>query len=329
MTFLTGLGALTALAAALPLAAWAIGRRRADRVRRSLGLEPPHGRALSRPLVLAAAIALLGLAATQPALTRESKVRERTDAQALFVFDVSRSMAASATPTSPTRLDRAVAAAVRLRAAIAAVPAGIATLTDRALLDLAPVPDVASFDATATRGVAIESPPPAGSDVRATTYSALAELGPGGYFAPKTARRLVVLLTDGESNPVDPDAIARSLPRSRGYRFVAVRFWRGDESVYGLEGRPERAYRPDPRGRGVLADLADALGGSAFDEARLGTAASFLRRAAGTGPTQRMSAATAARIPLAPYLAGVAVLFIFLTVVPLRKREAAIQSAIP
>src|SRR5437764_1183025 len=96
MTFLTGLGALAALAALLPLAAWTAGRRRAAAVRTSLGLPPPVRRTGARPLAAAGAVALLGIAAAQPALTREPRVHERTDVQALFVFDISRSMAASA-----------------------------------------------------------------------------------------------------------------------------------------------------------------------------------------------------------------------------------------
>jgi hypothetical protein len=328
MTFLTGLGAITVLAAVLPLVALFVGRRRADRVRTAIGLAPPSGQRFARPVAVAAAIAVLGLAAAQPALKHDAHVRVRTDAQALFVLDVSRSMAASATPRSPTRLDRAVAAAVRLRSAISDVPSGVATLTDRVLPDLAPVPSVATFDEVATRGVAIESPPPAGTDVRATTFAALRDIEAGNFFEPKTRRRLVVLLTDGESNPVDPGAIAQALPAREGYRFLSVRLWGADESVFTVEGRAERAYRPDALGRVVLVDLARALGGRAFDEAQVADAAAYLRRAAGTGPTSPVSVATPTRTPLAPYLAGVALLLLMLTFTPLQKGRSAVQSAV-
>jgi len=265
MTFLTPLGALVALAALLPLAAWALGRRRADAVGRSLGLRPPTARRGTRAFLAAGGVAALGLAAAQPALTHEQHLRERAGVEAFFVFDTSRSMAASASATSPTRLDRAVAAAVRLRAAIEDVPSGVATLTDRTLPNLLPVSDSASFDATAERAVGIESPPPTATAVRATSYAALGDIVSGNFFDARAKRRLIVLLTDGESDPVDTSTVARTLSPARGYRFLAVRFWRNGEGVYDADGKAESAYRPDPLGRVVLGGVAGALGGRAFD----------------------------------------------------------------
>jgi hypothetical protein len=328
MTFLTPLAALAALAAVLPLAAWAVGQRHAVAVGSALGLAPPGRRQSVKAWTAAGAIVVLGLAAAQPALTHNPSARVRTDAAALFVFDTSRSMAASTTPTAPTRLDRAVAAARHLRAAIADVPSGVATLTDRVLPDLLPVADVGSFDAVAGRAVAIESPPPAGTDIRATTYSALGDIASGGYFPAKTTTRLVVLLTDGESNPVDTTEVARQLSPARGYRFIAVRFWRSEEAVYKATGKPETAYRPDPLGRVVLGDVASALGGRAFEEGKVGAAASYLRHAAGTGPTRTAAATTPSRSPLAPYLALVAFLCLFFALVPLQEVGRGLQSAV-
>lgn len=315
MTFLTPLGALAALAALLPVAAWVVGRRHTAAVTRALGLQPSTRRNAIHIIAAAAALALLGLAAAQPAFTHQPGARTRTDAEALFVVDTSRSMAASATPSAPTRLDRALTASERLRGAIAEVPSGIATLTDRVLPDLLPVADVSSFDTVADRGVAIESPPPAASDIRATTFAALGDISSGNYFHAKTTTRLVVLLTDGESNPLDASALANALPRTRGYRFIAVRFWHNDETVYKAGDKPETAYRPDPLGRIVLADVASALGGRAFDEAQLGAALSFLRQAAGTGPTAAAPAATQQRTPLAPYLAALALVLLCAAVI--------------
>jgi hypothetical protein len=237
-------------------------------------------------------------------------------------------MAASATARSLTRLDRAVAAAVRLRTAIADVPSGVATLTDRVLPDLDPVVDAASFDAVATRAVAIESPPPAAADVRATTFSALGDVATGNYFGPKAARRLVILLTDGESNPVDTTQLANALSPARGYRFVAVRFWHGGEGVYRPDGKAETAYRPDPLGRVVLDGVARALGGRAFDESRLAAATAYLRRAAGTGPTTSAPATTSSRTPLAPYLAAAALLLLAVALVPWPQDRSAVGSKV-
>jgi hypothetical protein len=308
MSFVTPVAALVALAAFLPLGAWAAGRRRADAVGRSLALPPPQKRTAVRAAAGAGAVVALALAAAQPVLTHTARERERTDAQALFVLDTSRSMAASSTSQSPTRLDRAVAAAVRLRAAIPEVPSGIATLTDRVLPDLLPVAGKSSFDLVAQRGVAIESPPPAGSDVRATSYDALAQVASGNYFAPKATRRLIVLLTDGESNPVNTGELAHAL--GKGYRVVAVRLWAGSESVYGRNRKPEPAYRADPLGKSVLSGVAGALGGRAFEESQLGAAESYLRSAAGHGPTTATATSTPTRTALAPYLAGLALVLL-------------------
>jgi len=327
MTFLTPLGALAALAAALPLAAWLAGERHAAAVGRALGLPPPGRRRALRALIAVGALAVLGLAAAQPARTHASGLRERTGVEALFVFDTSRSMAASATATSPTRLDRAIATAKRLRSAIPDVPSGIATLTDRVLPDLFPVADATSFDSVADRAVAIESPPPAATDIRATTYSALDEIASGNYFRPKTTRRLIVLLSDGESNPVDTSQLAQALSPARGYRFIAVRLWQGGESVYDANGKAETAYRPDPLGRVVLDDVATALGGRAYDESRSSAAASSLRRAVGDGPTTSAPSPTPSRTPLAPWLAALALLLILVAVVPIEVKRG-LQSVV-
>ena len=313
MTFLTPLGALVALAALLPLAAALVARARTDAVRRQLGLPAPDGRARLRPLLAAVAVALLGLAAAQPALTRETRPRSRTDVQAVFVLDISRSMAASRSPRAATRLDRAATAAVTLRNAIADVPAGVLTLTDRVLPDLLPVGDRGAFAAVVTKAVRIESPPPQTTAARATGYSALSEIASGNVFAPSARKRIVVLLTDGESQPVQTSDVARALA---GTRFLAVRFWHADESVYGPDGAPEAAYRPDPSGRATLQDLASALGGRSFEEGDLRAAASYLRSLAGVGPSAAGPAISRRRLPLAPYAALLALLAALAYLVP-------------
>jgi hypothetical protein len=300
MTFLTPLGALVALAALLPLAAVLAAHGRTEAVRRRLGLPKPDRRSEVRPLLGAAAVALLGLAAAQPALTRTVRPAARTGVQAVFVLDISRSMAAARSPTAATRLDRAAAAAVKLRGAIADVPAGVLTLTDRVLPDLLPVADVAGFDGVVTRAVRIESPPPRETAPRATSYSALAQVASGNVFSAAATRRIVVLLSDGESQPVQTNDLARALS---GYRFVAVRFWNADESVYDPNGKPEAAYRPDPSSAATLQDVAAALGGRSFDETNLHGAAAYLRSLAGAGPTVRGAATDRRRLPLAPYAA--------------------------
>lgn len=321
MTFLTPLAALVGLAAVLPLAAALLGRSRVDVVRRTLGLKAGPARAgLLRPALGAAGIIVLGLAAAQPVLAHRSSERVRKDVQALFVLDTSRSMAASATATSPTRLDRAIAAAVRLRSSIPEVPSGVATLTDRVLPDLLPVAGTDSFDAVVRRAVAIESPPPQDSSVRATAYDKLAQIASGNYFDP-ASRKIVVLLTDGESTAIDAGQIARDLPAAKGYRFVSVRFWGGGESVFDGNGKPEPDYRPDPSGGALLAGLAAATGGKTFSESRLGGASSTLVQDAGSGPTSVATGETQSRSALAPFLVAAALLLLLAAVLPWPRRS--------
>ena len=105
MTWLTPAAALVALAALLPLGAAALGVARAASVRRGLRLPAPGRATLAgRLLPAAAAIALLGAAAAQPAIRHGSARRVRAGSQVLFVLDTSRSMPASATQTSSSRL---------------------------------------------------------------------------------------------------------------------------------------------------------------------------------------------------------------------------------
>jgi hypothetical protein len=304
MTFLTPLCGLFALLALLPLAVAVFAHGRTESVRRALRLPLPERRTeLLAPVLAAAGVVLLGLAAAQPALTRSATTRVREDVQALFVLDTSRSMAASSSPTGSTRLDRAVAAAVRLRAVIPQVDSGVSTLTDRVLPDLLPVADIQGFDGVVQRAVRIESPPPRASSVRATSFGALADIATGNAFAPAASRRIVVLLTDGESNPVELGDLAARLGPEKGYRFLAVRFWRSDESVYDGESKAEGAYRPDPSSETTLQDLAASLGGRSFDEGQAGAAAAYLRVLAGSGPTIRAAGVERSRVPLAPYIA--------------------------
>jgi hypothetical protein len=327
MTFLTPLGGLVAIAALLPLAAALVSRTRTEIVRRRLQLPAPERRTELRPPLAAAAVALLGIAVAQPALTRASHPRTRTDVQAVFVLDTSRSMAAASSPTAPTRLDRAAVAAVTLRNAIPGVPAGILTLTDRVLPDLLPVPDVSGFDGVVKRALQVESPPPESTSYRATTYSALAQIASGDVFPPSVKKRIVVLLTDGESAPVVDGELSRAL---QGYRFEALRFWASDESVYDPEGKPEAAYRPDASGRAVLSDLAASLGGKSYDESRVRAARRYLQSLVGHGPTVAGAATEEHRYPIGPYaaLASLVVLLAFLaprTIGGMRYRRALAQ----
>jgi hypothetical protein len=305
IVLLTPAGAFVSLAALVPLAAAAAGGARAARVRSNLGLAPPAKRVDAVAYVaLASAVVLLGLAAAQPAIVRESTREVRTDAQVLFVLDVSRSMAASARPGSSTRLERARVAAERLRASIPEVEAGVATLTDRVLPDLLPIADLATFDRTVEQSVEIDEPPPRDTAIRATSYTALEDVPAGNYFGPDVTKRVLVLLSDGETQPVDESRVAQALTGGRGgIALESVRFWSAQESIFGRAGKADSAYRPDPSGAAALAALASATQGTTFDESEVDGAASELQRTLGTGPSRPTTLGRRDDVLLAPLLA--------------------------
>jgi hypothetical protein len=308
LTLLSPEAAAVGIPALLAVAGAVYGLRRADAVRAALRLpEPRPARARARLALVAAVVALLTLAAAQPAVTRDEHLHARRDAQVLFVLDTSRSMAASERPRSPTRLDRAAAAAVRLRRAVPTVPAGVATLTDRVLPDLLPVSDGPGFERVLARGVAIESPPPQTSAVRATSYDALQPIPGGGYFDPRARSRIVVVLTDGESAPVQTDELAAAFASPR-YRLLFVRFSREGEAIYDEAGRADAAYRADPSARAVLETVASAVGARAYEEDAVGDAERALARLVGSGSETSLATTVRTETPLAPVSAALALL---------------------
>lgn len=252
-------------------------------------------------IALGVVVALLAVAAAQPAIRTRTTAAVRTDAQAMFVIDVSRSMLAAGSPSGPTRIARAEKDAVALRAAIADVPSGIATMTDRVLPSLLPSPDVGVFDQTVEHAVAIDAPPPGQENVIATSLAALGALGTQNYFPPQAKKRLVVVLTDGESRPFDSSRVAAQLATSPSARLVLVHVWRSGEAVYDA-GSPEAGYHEDPASGAALASLAAAAGGSAFGEGQLAAAARAERVALGAGPTMRAGKTERTRT-LAPWFA--------------------------
>jgi len=322
LTFLTPLGALVALAALLPLAALAVAAHRADRVARLLRLEPAGPRSLVLPAVLVGlAFACLGLAAAQPALRTTHRQDVRTQSQIFFIVDVSRSMAASETLGGRTRLASARNDVARLRAAVPDVPSGLAGLTDRVLPYLFPTASTIAFDETLRRSVLVETPPPQQVSTNATSFAALALLARDGFFQRSVTTRTCVLVTDAETRPYPTETVARALDGPRGCRLLVVRVGGTSDRVFGADGTPEPGYVPDPAAPANAQQLAEAAaGGRAFDQGSLGAAASALRTAAEVGPVRREAASATTRA-LAPYAAGLAVLFI-LALVLVRLRSS-------
>ncbi len=314
--FLTPLGSLLGLAALVPLAAFLAVSRRATRTREALGVPPLPERARLVPLVSVVAVgALLGLAAAQPVVERTSEREVRSDAEAFVVLDISRSMLARQGVEGRMRIERAKAAAEALRSTLPDVKVGVASLTNRVLPHLFPSPDQDVFRATLEKSIGVERPAPGTGFVIApgqvstrntTSFTALAGMGTQGFFSPEAKHRVVVVLTDGESPDVSARKVGSSFRRA-GIQSVFLRFWAPRERVY-TNGSAEPQYRPQPESGAILASLAAATGGKAFDEGSLAAAERQVHADIGTGAVQTVHAERGTRLSLAPYLAALAFL---------------------
>jgi hypothetical protein len=317
--FLTPLGALLALGLGVPLAALLLVRRRALHVRRALRLpELPRTLVLVTPLAaLLGAGTLVALAAAQPVVERTKTRHVRVDAEAFVVVDTTRSMLARKDARSATRLARAKAAAMDVRASLADVPVGIASLTDRVLPHLFPSAAQDVFQATLERSIGIERPPPrSGFSTNATNLGALGSVVSRRFFSASARNRLLVVLTDGETQPVFGPALAVRFREPPGVKAVFVHVWDDDERVF-TRGAPEPEYQPDPRARTLLSGVAAAVDGSVYGEEELAPAAAEARRLVGDGPTTSRGERRD-RVALAPYLTVAA--FLPLTIL-LRRRD--------
>lgn len=302
---------LLALAGLLPLAVAVLRGRRARRVRAELGLgAPPGRRRVVRPALLASAFALLGLALAQPSIARRHDQRVRGDAQLLVVLDNSRSMLAAA-PGGRSRAARAAAFAQRLAAALPELPAGVASLSNRLLPYLFPTPDHRAFDVVVAGAYGVQRPPPTiALDRNVTTFEALGAAASGAFFSPSAKRRVLVVLSDAETQPFDAHGTLRRLRHAHVFPLV-VRFWHRDERIVRPDGSLE-AYRPAQPGE--LGALRRA-GWSAYPEARAGAVATRIRRELGSGPVVTAGSAFE-RTSIAPAVAFAALAPLLLVLVP-------------
>ncbi len=304
VSLLTPLGALVALLVVVPLFALRLVSRRASRVRGLLGLPEPSRGSRSIPVfALAACGLLLGLAAAQPRVEWTSTRMVRTDAEAFVVLDTSRSMLARKSLEAPIRYRRARSAAVRFREALADVPVGIASITDRVLPHLFPSTDDDVFVATLRHSIGVDRPPPQGHfATTATRLESLESVVNRRFFSPSARHRLIFVLTDGESVPAAGAKLGAAFRRPPGLDAVFVHVWAGDERVY-VEGQIEPQYSPDPRSRSILEATGSAVGGRVFGEDDLGEAIATARELIGEGQLEARGERRN-RLALAPYLAG-------------------------
>jgi hypothetical protein len=308
LDFLTPWGALLWIVVLVPVLALWLVRRQARRVRGTLELvEPASGGHLVALAAMLAFGALLALAAAQPVLEQTNPERIRTDAEVLVVIDISRSMLASTGARGRMRIERAKTAAAVLRSALSGVPVGLASLTDRVLPHLFPSADRRAFERTLRYSLGIERPPPrSGFATSATNLESLASVRTQRYFSGTARKRLLVVLTDGETQPVAGARLRALFRRAPAIEVVFLRFWDAEERVY-AGGAPEPQYLPDPSSGALLARIAGSVSGSVYPETEVGKASRKARELIGSGPTV-VRGEFAGRIALAPFLVAAALL---------------------
>jgi hypothetical protein len=316
LQFLTPKGALLALLVLVPLGAFLAVSKRATGVREALGVPALPESVRVVPLVAVVAVGvLLGLAAAQPLVERTSDREVRSDAEAYVVLDVTRSMLARQGLQGQMRIERAKRAAEQLRASLPDVKFGVASITNRVLPHLFPSADQDVFRATLQKSLGVDRPAPGTGFIvapgqvgsrNATTFAALTGMGTQGFFSPEARKRVVVVLTDGESPDVEAGRVGSSFRRA-GIQAVFLRFWGAGERVF-TNGDAEPQYRPQPESRAILESLAAATGGRAFDEADLTGAERQVHADLGSGKAEAVASERGHRLPLAPYLAAVAIL---------------------
>jgi von Willebrand factor type A domain len=300
--------ALVVLAVALPLAALWLAQRRKRHVRSALGLTPPTRTATRLGAGAIVGLAVLVAAATaQPVLLRQEPIRVRQDAQAYVIVDVTRSMLAARSADGPTRLERALEAAARIRAAVPDVPVGLASFTNRAVPHVFPTTDSSVFGSGLRRAIGIEKPPPdRGVGAVLTAFDALAPLQTHNFFDRNAARRVAVVLTDGETTAVDRSTIDE-LRAAPPLDLVVVRLWDERERIFHPRVAADRTYSTDPGSTGVLRSFAAATGARLFNEPQVDEAAATVRRLLGRGQASRAGTEVSAR-PLAGWVFGLAFL---------------------
>lgn len=311
LSFLSPYAAVAGLVGGLALLALRAARRRAARVEASLRLDPPPRSTILLDLGLIVAVALLlALAAAQPVVSATASTKGRDGAEMIVVVDITRSMLARRAPTEPTRLERAQQVGKELRAGLPDVRVGLASLTDRILPHLFPTLSANAFTATIDRAIGIERPPPDRRANRATSIGAIEDLGRANFFEEASTRRLAVVITDGETVPVEFGRLSSRLEEGR-VRSLFVHVWREDEAIFENDGTRNSLYKPDPTAPRDLRRIAGALDGAVFAEAEVSDLVETARAQLGTGPLVGQARELKSR-ELAPYLVAFAALPLFL-----------------
>lgn len=317
LSFLTPTAGLVGLVGVLALLVLRAALRRSEALCAVLGLDPDRRhRTVRESLPLVAIAVLLALAAAQPVVSTRQAREGRQGVEVITVVDVTRSMLARRSPSEPTRLDRARTLSKHVRAQLTDVEFGLASITDRVLPHLFPTLSLNSYAATIDRAIGIERPPPDRRSRRATALGALADMPRLHFFSPGSSRRILLVVTDGETVPVDLATLRTRLVNGR-VATIFVHVWRDDERVFESEETVNDAYQPDPTSIRSLRRITGAVDGALYREGEAGEVAAEVRRLVGEGPTVPRGRELRS-IALAPHIAAAAFLPLLLL---LRRRN--------
>jgi len=287
------------LAFAAPLVALALREQAQARVRSTLELRRPGpARMLVRALGLLALGVLVAATAAQPAFRVTDSTPVRSDAELYLTFDVSRSMLATGSPGGVTRLERARVLAGDAHAALADIPTGVATLTNRMMPLLFPTGDTRAVTAVIDHAVRLMQPRPERlSAARASSLATLGLAADRSYFNPGSRKRVLVVLTDLDTDSFSLDGTLRLL-RQHGIEPFIVRVAAPGERIFDSSGRP---YAYDSVSTVTVATLRRA-NWHAFEENEAPRLVAEIRSYLGNGPI-RPSGRLESRRNLAPALA--------------------------
>jgi len=132
-----------------------------------------------------------------------------------------------------------------------------------------------------------------------TSLNALVAMPRANFFSPSAEKRLVVVLTDGETTEATAD-FARAFQRRPRIETIFVRFWDASERIYAT-GVAELGYAPNPALSARLVDASALVGGRVFAEDELGEVRGTAERFLGSGPT-RPRKLRGERLALMPYV---------------------------
>lgn len=288
LTFLSPEAALVGLAVAVPVFALMLAESRARIARAVLRLPAPLARGWPYVAAIAVFAVCVAIGAAQPVLERERTRAVRSDAEAFFAFDTTRSMKASSSADSETRFERARRLGKEMRAALPELRVGVVSVTDRVLAHLFPTANHRSFVLTVDKALGVERP---ASALRGAALSSRLEAFTGlpkeRFFAPNSRYRLLVVFTDAESQPFSRAFLADSFRNSR-IETIVIRVGSNRERVY-EDGAPDPLYVPQEGAAEAAEGFAEATGGAAFEEDELGAAIEAARKSAGEGGPQAES----------------------------------------